>query len=67
MAGLAERGGAIGNTVTALRKAVPPRARLSLSLGDERVIVARRGARYATVAVGGASSSGEAAATVGSA
>jgi SAM-dependent methyltransferase len=67
MAGLAERGGAIGNTVTALRKAVPPRARLSLSLGDERVIVARRGARYATVAVGGASSSDEAAATVGSA
>jgi SAM-dependent methyltransferase len=69
MAGLAERGGAIGRAVSLLRTATPPRARLSLSLGDERVIVARRGARYATVGVGGAAASGsdEAAAAVGSA
>jgi SAM-dependent methyltransferase len=57
MAGLAERGGAIGKAVTMLRKATPRRARLSLSLGDERVVVARKGARYATVGVGGAGSS----------
>jgi SAM-dependent methyltransferase len=63
MAGLAERGGAIGNAVTLLRKAVPRPARLSLSLGDERVIVARRGARYATVGAGDAASSAESAAT----
>jgi SAM-dependent methyltransferase len=67
MAGLAERGGAIGNTVTALQRAVPARARLSLSLGDERVIVARRGARYATVGVGAGDSSAASAAIVGSA
>ena len=67
MAGLAERGGAIGNTVTALRKAVPPGLRLSLSLGDERVIVARRGARYATVGVGAGDASAASPATVGSA
>lgn len=57
MAGLAERGGAVGRAVTLLRRAAPERARLSLSLGDERVIVARRGARYATVGVGGTGSS----------
>jgi SAM-dependent methyltransferase len=62
MAGLAERGGAIGRAVTLMQRAVPPRARLSLSLGDERVVVARRGARYATVGVGAAGSSDEAAA-----
>lgn len=56
MAGLAERGGALGGAVALLRRAVPRSARLSLSLGDERVVVARRGARYATVA-GGAGSS----------
>jgi SAM-dependent methyltransferase len=68
MAGLAERGGAIGKAVTALQARTPPRARLSLSLGDERVVVARKGARYATVGVGGAGSSEEAEApsTVGS-
>jgi SAM-dependent methyltransferase len=56
MAGLAERGGAIGSAVTLLRRAVPAAVRVSLSLGDERVVVARRGARYATVGVGGAGS-----------
>jgi SAM-dependent methyltransferase len=61
MAGLAERGGAIGRAVTAMQKATPRRARLSLSLGDERVVVARKGARYATVGVGGAGSPEEAA------
>jgi SAM-dependent methyltransferase len=66
MAGLAERGGAIGNAVTLLRRAVPDSARLSLSLGDERVIVARRGARYATVGVGDVASSDEAAAAAAS-
>jgi SAM-dependent methyltransferase len=66
MAGLAERGGAIGRAVTLMQRAVPRRARLSLSLGDERVIVARRGARYATVGVGAAGSSEATAATVSS-
>jgi SAM-dependent methyltransferase len=49
MAGLAERGGAIGRTVELLRKAAPKRARVSLSLGDERVLIAR----YAAVGVTG--------------
>jgi SAM-dependent methyltransferase len=62
MAGLAERGGAIGKTVDTLRRAVPSRARISLSLGDERVIVARSGARYATVGAGGTGSPAAAAA-----
>lgn len=66
MAGLAERGGAVGKAVTLLQRAVPRRARLALSLGDERVIVARRGARYATVGVGAAGSSEAAAAAVSS-
>jgi hypothetical protein len=44
MAGLAERGGALGAGVSALRRAVPARAAVSLSLGDEAVLVARRGA-----------------------
>jgi SAM-dependent methyltransferase len=65
MAGLAERGGAVGRAVTLMQRTVPSRARLSLSLGDERVIVARRGVRYATVGVG-AGSSEAAAATVSS-
>ena len=56
MAGLAERGGAIGAAVTKLRQATPKRARLSLSLGDERVIVAQRGARYAIEEATGAPS-----------
>jgi 2-polyprenyl-3-methyl-5-hydroxy-6-metoxy-1,4-benzoquinol methylase len=56
MAGLAERGGGVGRAVTLLRRAVPARASLSLSLGDERVVVARRGARYATVGAGAAAS-----------
>ena len=41
MAGLAERGGAVGSVVSALRRAVPARASVSLSLGDETVLVAR--------------------------
>jgi SAM-dependent methyltransferase len=49
MAGLAERGGAVGRTVELLRKAAPRRARVSLSLGDERVVIAR----YAAVGVTG--------------
>jgi SAM-dependent methyltransferase len=44
MAGLAERGGALGVGVSALRRGVPARASLSLSLGDETVIVAQAGA-----------------------
>jgi SAM-dependent methyltransferase len=43
MAGLAERGGALGAGVSALRSAVPARAALSLSLGDETVMIARSG------------------------
>jgi SAM-dependent methyltransferase len=62
MAGLAERGGAVGKTVDTLRRAVPAKARVSLSLGDERVIVARSGARYATVGAGGTGSPAAAAA-----
>jgi hypothetical protein len=62
MAGLAERGGALGGGVALLRRAVPTRASLSLSLGDERVVVARCGARYTTVGAGGALSSTPAAA-----
>ena len=56
MAGLAERGGTTGKAVTALQRATPKRARLSLSLGDERVIVAQRGARYASDEATGAPS-----------
>jgi SAM-dependent methyltransferase len=41
MAGLAERGGALGTLVAALRRVVPARAAVSLSLGDETVLVAR--------------------------
>jgi SAM-dependent methyltransferase len=62
MAGLAERGGAVGRAVQALRKTAPRRARVSLSLGDERVIVARSGARYAVVGAGGTGSPATAAA-----
>src|SRR3954447_18417062 len=62
MAGLAERGGAVGTAVDALRKATPRRARISLSLGDERVMVARSGARYAAVGAGGTGSPAAAAA-----
>jgi SAM-dependent methyltransferase len=67
MAGLAERGGAIGRAVEVLRRASPKRARVSLSLGDERVIVARSGVRYAAVGAGGTGSPAAApAATVAS-
>jgi SAM-dependent methyltransferase len=52
MAGLAERGGAVGRTVSLLRAAAPKRMRVSLSLGDERVVVAR----YAALGVGGTGS-----------
>jgi SAM-dependent methyltransferase len=67
MAGLAERGGAIGRAVELARRAAPKRARVSLSLGDERVIVARSGVRYAAVGAGGTGSpEAVAAATVAS-
>ncbi len=62
MAGLAERGGAVGRAVQTARRATPKSARVSLSLGDERVIVARSGARYATVGAGGTGSPAAAAA-----
>jgi 2-polyprenyl-3-methyl-5-hydroxy-6-metoxy-1,4-benzoquinol methylase len=45
MAGLAERGGGVGTAVTAMQRLVPRRARLSLSLGDETVLVGREGSR----------------------
>jgi SAM-dependent methyltransferase len=45
MAGLAQRGGVVGATVSALRRAAPRRARVSLSLGDETVLLARKGVR----------------------
>ena len=66
MAGLAERGGAVGRAVDTLRRAAPKRARVSLSLGDERVIVARSGARYAAVGAGGTGSPAAAAAAASS-
>ena len=62
MAGLAERGGLVGRAVETLRRAAPQRARVSLSLGDERVIVARSGARYAALGAGGTGSPAAAAA-----
>jgi SAM-dependent methyltransferase len=49
MAGLAERGGAIGRVVSTIRRIAPKRARVSLSLGDERVLIAR----YTAVGVTG--------------
>jgi SAM-dependent methyltransferase len=45
MAGLAERGGAVGAGVSALRRFMPGRLSVSLSLGDETVLIARKGAR----------------------
>src|SRR3954470_4842446 len=42
MAGFAERGGAVGTAAMAVQRLVPRRARLSLSLGDETVLVARK-------------------------
>jgi hypothetical protein len=57
MAGFAERGGVLGAGVERLRRMVPARVSVSLSLGDERVLVGRRGARYATVGVAGSGSS----------
>lgn len=50
MAGFAERGGAIGAGVTRLRRMVPVRASLALSLGDETVLVARGGSPVRTAA-----------------
>jgi len=50
MAGFAERGGGLARVVSLMRSLVPRRARLALSLGDERVVVAQKGARYAAVA-----------------
>jgi SAM-dependent methyltransferase len=45
MAGLAERGGALGAGVSALQQVVPHGASVSLSLGDETVIVGVVGTR----------------------
>jgi SAM-dependent methyltransferase len=53
MAGLAERGGAVGTAVTAMQRVTPRRARLSLSLGDETVLVGRKGSRAGERVVGG--------------
>ena len=50
MAGLAERGGLLGRLVSALRRAAPPRASVSLSLGDETVLVGRAVAPRAAAA-----------------
>jgi len=42
VSGFAERGGSIGSIASALTKAVPRKAKLSLPLGDERVILAHK-------------------------
>ena len=42
MAGLGERSGAIGSVATVVQRRVPPTLSLSLSLGDERVVLARK-------------------------
>jgi SAM-dependent methyltransferase len=44
LAGLAERGGALARPIEILRRLLPQRLRLSLSLGDERVLLATRAA-----------------------
>jgi 2-polyprenyl-3-methyl-5-hydroxy-6-metoxy-1,4-benzoquinol methylase len=47
LAGLGERGGAIGALTAAVQRVLPRSASLSLSLGDERVVLARRAALVA--------------------
>ena len=42
LAGLAERGGGLAAAMGAVRRALPAGASLSLSLGDERVVIAHR-------------------------
>jgi glycosyltransferase involved in cell wall biosynthesis len=42
IAGLAERGGPLGAALTGLKRVLGDRASLSLSLGDERVVIAHR-------------------------
>jgi SAM-dependent methyltransferase len=42
IAGLAERGGPLGAALSGVRRAIGKRASLSLSLGDERVVLARK-------------------------
>ncbi|HEX8647553.1 MAG TPA: methyltransferase domain-containing protein [Thermoleophilaceae bacterium] len=42
LAGFAERGGALGRAVRAAARALPPAASLSLSLGDERVVLSHK-------------------------
>ena len=44
LAGLAERGGALAAAIDAVRRLIPPRLQLSLSLGDERILLASRAA-----------------------
>jgi SAM-dependent methyltransferase len=51
-AGLGERGGPIGAVSTAAQRVLPKSASLSLSLGDERVMVARKTALVADSANG---------------
>jgi SAM-dependent methyltransferase len=53
MAGLAERGGALGAAVTGMQRLVPRGARLSLSLGDETVLVGPMGPRAGDSVGGG--------------
>jgi SAM-dependent methyltransferase len=54
-AGLGERGGPIGKLTSAARRVLPKSASLSLSLGDERVMVAREPALVADSANGAGS------------
>jgi len=49
-AGLGERGGALGAVGRAVRRVLPPSLSLSLSLGDERVVLARKAAPVAAPA-----------------
>jgi SAM-dependent methyltransferase len=63
-AGLGERGGPIGTLTTAAQRVLPKRASLSLSLGDERVMVAREPA-LVTDSANGAASGTRARATAG--
>jgi SAM-dependent methyltransferase len=50
LGGLGERSGLAGRALAALRRLLPERLLVTLSLGDERVIVARRGAAARDVA-----------------
>ncbi|TML62696.1 MAG: class I SAM-dependent methyltransferase [Actinobacteria bacterium] len=45
VAGLAERGGGLGTAIGAIAKAAPRRTTLSLSLGDERIVLGHKRSR----------------------